>query len=304
MDRLVEDELVREEAARRNIPVSSDEVDEQLERGFGYYRATQTPTAGPSPTATKTGTPTQTPTVTPTYTATPRPTGTITPTTPTVTPTTGPTETPGPTSTPLSLKAYQDLKQKTMAEWNKSNITESDFRKMLEVSVLREKLQKAMADEVATSAEQVQARHILVQTYDDAVKVEDRLKKGEDFAALAKELSQDTGSKDQGGDLGWFPRGKMLKEFEDAAFSLSANQISQPITSTYGVHVIQTLAHEQNRPLDAATLASEQSAALDTWLAKATLDPNNKIERFYKDEYVPAEYNKALTALKQQVSQP
>ena len=295
MDTMIEDELVRQEAIRRNITVTSDEVDQEVEQYVGYFRPTPSPTAGPSPTPTKTSTPTRTPTITPTYTPTPPPTGTITPTTPTPTATIGPTETPLPTATLMVYESYLTEKKKmfdTIAK--QTQVSEPDLRKMIETSILRRKLQKVLADQVPTTAEQVQARHILVNTYDDAVKVEDRLSKGDDFAKVAQELSQDPGSKDSGGDLGWFPRGSMIKEFEDAAFALQVNQISQPITTTYGVHIIQVIGHEQNRELEPSALTRVQSAALTSWLQTATADPNNKIERFYKQDYVPTEVKKIL----------
>jgi parvulin-like peptidyl-prolyl isomerase len=289
LETMIEDELVRQEAARRNLTVTADEVDEEIEQYVGYFRATPTPTAGPSPTPTKTATPTRTPTITP------APTGTITPTTPTATPTLGPTETPAPTATPMLYQSYLDEKKKLFETITKSTqVGENEIRKMIATSILRRKLQKALADQVPTTAEQVQARHILVKTYEDALKAQARLSQGEDFAKLAQELSEDTGSKETGGDLGWFARGAMVKEFEDAAFALQANQISQPITTTFGVHLIQVTAHEQKRELEAGALARVQSGALTEWLQKAVADPNNKIERFYNQAYIPAEVKKIL----------
>lgn len=305
LNRMIENELVRQEAVRRSITVTPDEVEQEIEKFIGYQRATPTPTVGPSPTATQTATPTQTPTITPTYTPSPSPTGTITPTTPTITPTEGPTETPEPTSTPLSYQSYQDAKKKYFDDFSKaSQVSETDVRKFVEIALLRQKVQKAIGADVPTTAEQVHARHILLATLDDAVKAEDRLKKGEDFAALAVELSQDTGSKDQGGDLGWFGRGAMIKEFEDVAFALPVNQISDPVTSTFGIHIIQVLEHEQNRPLDPTALQQAQTNAFNDWLQKLQLDPQlSKIEQFYKDEYVPADVKKIMAQIQTQTAQ-
>jgi len=295
LETLIEDELVRQEAARRNITVTADEIEQEIEKYVGYYRPTPTPTAGPSPTPTMTSTPTLTPTPSPTYTPTPLPTGTLTPTTPTATPTIGPTETPLPTPTLMTYQSYLTERSKLFQNIAKSTQTsENDIRKMIEVSLLRRKLQQALAAEVPTKAEQVHARHILVKTYDDALQVQQRLNQGEDFAKLAQELSEDSGSKENGGDLGWFARGAMVKEFEEAAFALQPQQISTPITTTYGVHIIQVLEREQERELDATALARVQSTALTDWLQKAIIDPANRIERFYRQAYVPAEVKKIL----------
>ena len=90
---------------------------------------------------------------------------------------------------------------------------------------------------------EVHARHILVDSEADAQAIIDQLKKGADFAALAKEKSTDKGSADtSGGDLGWFKRGDMVPEFAEAAFAMKAGQVSdKPVKSQFGWHVIQVL---------------------------------------------------------------
>ncbi len=94
--------------------------------------------------------------------------------------------------------------------------------------------------------EQVKARHILVKTEQEALDIIKQLKAGADFATLAKEKSIDTGSKDAGGDLGYFPKGQMVAEFEAAAFSQKINEIpDKPVKTEYGYHVIQVEDHKQ-----------------------------------------------------------
>jgi peptidyl-prolyl cis-trans isomerase C len=86
--------------------------------------------------------------------------------------------------------------------------------------------------------EEVRARHILVETEDEALKVISRLDAGEDFAALAKEISTGpTGA--NGGDLGFFVADRMVPEFSDAAFALQPGEISKPVKSDFGWHVIK-----------------------------------------------------------------
>ncbi|MBI3538173.1 MAG: peptidylprolyl isomerase [Chloroflexi bacterium] len=297
-ENIIDDEIVRQQAAKLNLRVSSDQVDEEIEKLFQYARATPTPTEGPSPTPTLTLTPTKTPTITPTSTRTPTPTGTITPTTPTLTPTFAPTETTEPTSTPISFSSYQEQKQKYLDSLSKNTqVSEADFRKIVEITLLRRKLQEQLAEQVAKSAEQVNVRHILVKTYDEAAKVIERLKKGEDFAKLAQELSLDTGSKEKGGDLGWALRGTFVPEFDEVAFALKPNEISQPVTTTFGAHIIQVLGHEQNRPLDETQLQQKKSGALNDWLQTAKLTA--KIERYYDDRLVPSEIRKVITQMLQ-----
>lgn len=86
--------------------------------------------------------------------------------------------------------------------------------------------------------EEVKASHILVATKEEADEIKGKLDDGEDFAELAKEYSTD-GSKDAGGDLGFFARGAMIPEFEEVAFSLDIDEISDPVKSQYGYHVIK-----------------------------------------------------------------
>jgi peptidyl-prolyl cis-trans isomerase C len=86
--------------------------------------------------------------------------------------------------------------------------------------------------------EEVHARHILVATEDEAKAIEDQLKKGADFAELAKQKSKDPGAAD-GGDLGYFTKDQMVPEFADAAFKLDKGQISDPVQTQFGWHIIK-----------------------------------------------------------------
>lgn len=87
--------------------------------------------------------------------------------------------------------------------------------------------------------QQVHARHILVDNENLAREIYEKLKKGEDFAELAKQYSTDTATKDNGGDLGFFGKGEMVEEFEKVAFSLKVGEISSPVKTEYGYHIIK-----------------------------------------------------------------
>jgi peptidyl-prolyl cis-trans isomerase C len=120
--------------------------------------------------------------------------------------------------------------------------------------------------------EMIHVRHILLMTMDPVTRtplaadqqkakqkqMDDLLKRirgGEDFATLAKQYSEDPGSKDNGGELPAFPRGQMVPEFEAAAFSLTNNQVSDVITSAYGYHIIKLLEKTPAKKVDYATVA-------------------------------------------------
>ena len=90
-----------------------------------------------------------------------------------------------------------------------------------------------------TPESEVRARHILVENEDEAKKAYARVKGGEDFAKVAGELSKDPGSKADGGDLGFFTKDRMVEPFAETAFKLEPGQISEPVKSQFGWHVIK-----------------------------------------------------------------
>jgi peptidyl-prolyl cis-trans isomerase C len=94
--------------------------------------------------------------------------------------------------------------------------------------------------------QEVRARHILVETEDEAKKVKERLDKGEDFAKVAKEVSKDPGSAQSGGDLGFFTKDQMVPEFADVAFALKKGETSAPVKTKFGWHIIQVEDTREN----------------------------------------------------------
>ena len=132
---------------------------------------------------------------------------------------------------------------------------------------------------------QVKASHILVNTKEKANEIKDKLAKGEDFAKLAKENSTDSGSKANGGDLGFFGRGQMAKEFEDAALALKVGEISAPVKTKYGYHIIKVTdikdakeaSYEQSKAkISDLLLEQKLQTEYSTWLQE--LYPKYKIE--------------------------
>jgi parvulin-like peptidyl-prolyl isomerase len=140
-------------------------------------------------------------------------------------------------------------------------------------AVLKAKLVAALAGPVQTTGPQIHARHILVATLEQAQTVKKDLDSGVSFADEAKKYSTDTSNKDNAGDLGWFGKGVMVPEFEQAAFALKVGEISQPVKSSFGYHIIQVLESDPNRPLDAARIQQLREQGYQTWLSKAQSDP-------------------------------
>jgi peptidyl-prolyl cis-trans isomerase C len=91
----------------------------------------------------------------------------------------------------------------------------------------------------AKPEEEVRARHILVESKEKARDLYEKLAHGSDFAKLAKEHSKDPGSKDQGGELGFFTRGQMVPQFEEAAFKLKKGEVGEPFQSQFGWHIVR-----------------------------------------------------------------
>src|ERR1700731_381061 len=105
---------------------------------------------------------------------------------------------------------------------------------------------KATYDEAAKAQKpetEIHARHILVATEEEAKAALKRLMGGDEFATIAKEVSKDPGS--EGGDLGWFTKDRMVPEFADAAFKLEIGQVSDPVKSPFGWHIIEILDKRQ-----------------------------------------------------------
>ncbi len=87
----------------------------------------------------------------------------------------------------------------------------------------------------------IKCSHILVKKQSEALEILEKIKNGEKFGKLAKELSIDSGSAKRDGSLGYFGRGVMVKPFEEAAFKLQKGEISQPVKTEFGYHIIKRL---------------------------------------------------------------
>lgn len=291
LDALIEARILEHEAASLGITVSEEEITQAIQEAFGYYPA-GTPTPAPTSTPYATATlnalqrtlipPTATPTATstPTEGPTPTPVPTSTPTAtpdPNATPT--PTETPFPTPTPLTEEGFRtSYNQYLEGLTTATGLSEADLRALFKAFLLRDKLMKKLDAEIPYEEEQVWARHILVKTEEEAKRVLDRLAAGEDWSKIAAEVSQDTSNKDRGGDLGWFGKGEMSQAFEEAAFALTEiGQISQPVQTEYGWHIIQLLGREV-RPMSADRRQQLLNQKYQEWLdAKKT---ELKVERY------------------------
>ena len=268
LDEIANDLLIRQYAKANGIELTAAEVEKAIHDGFGYYPdGTPTPAPSSTPLSYSTWSATQYALMTPTIPPTSAPTQTFAPTQTlqyTATSTSIPSITP--TSTPYTLSGFEKRYKDGLDSYSKLGMTESDFRKIyFESRLYRQRVSDIITVDVPHQQEQVWARHILVADEATALSIRDQLFGGADFAALASQSSLDTGSKDKGGDLGWFRKGKMVAEFETAAFSLQVGAISMPVKSTNGWHIIQVLGHEI-RPLTDAEFKDAVNAVFNQWL--------------------------------------
>ena len=271
VDDLVEEELAQQKAAEEGLSVSEDELNEEIRALIasmsGYLTETQA-TAVASTAIAVTATAEN-------FTATPEPTQTQALTVTLVTTATPEIPTPAPTPTrhiitqeefEQDFTTYLDILKEQV------NLSEADFRQLVKAQLLVEAVRQHFADQVPTEAEQVHVSHIQSDTMEESQAALERLDAGEDFALVASEVSTDTFTATNGGELGWFIEGDLAArygpEIEEVAFSLSPGEYSQPISSTVGVHII-TVSERDVRPLSDFRLQAQQQQAYLDWLEEA-----------------------------------
>jgi peptidyl-prolyl cis-trans isomerase C len=179
----------------------------------------------------------------------------------------------------LSFRRNRLLMDSLLASEGKAATTDEAMKKVYED-----------ASKQITGEQEVHARHILVETEDEAKAVEDELKKGADFAELAKKKSKDPGASD-GGDLGFFTKDQMVPEFSTVAFSLEPGKISDPVKSQFGWHVIK-VEEKRNRK---APDFDQVRAQIETYVTRkaqadyvAKLRADAKVERMDQAAADPA----------------
>jgi len=308
MDDLIRNVLIRQEAQKRGISVSAEEIEAFKKTQFLFF-----PDGTPSPTITPTQvevtyptlsaeqlalvTVTPVPTKGPTSTA--LPTATVEPAfTPGPTSTVAPTPLPSATPTPYTLEGYENAFATAQANLGEVGISKEQYETIFETELLRKKLYEVITADIPQEQDQIWARHILVATEEEAKAVIERLNNGEEFGALAAELSQDTGSGANGGDLGWFGKGAMVAPFEEAAYSLKIGEISEPVQSDFGWHIIQ-LIDRATLPMTSAEYDQARQAAFDDFLAKVREDSEVTIYDYWTERVPTTPGLEALQGLQQ-----
>ncbi|MCP1492057.1 foldase protein PrsA [Peribacillus frigoritolerans] len=202
----------------------------------------------------------------------------------------------------VMVESYGDeksLKEQLEASGSSMDALKKDIVVYLQTKKLVEPRITVTDDEISTyfednkdtfaQAEQVEASHILVEDEKTAKKVAKELAAGGDFAKLAADYSTDTETADNGGSLGYFGKGDMVEEFEDVAFDLDINKVSDPVKTEYGYHIIKVTGKkeakkanlEDSKDVIKETLLSERlQEEYPVWLAEVKKDHDitNKLE--------------------------
>jgi parvulin-like peptidyl-prolyl isomerase len=163
-----------------------------------------------------------------------------------------------------AVAGYELFKDQAFGDLHMST---SDYEALIiRPLVARQKVRSALEAQIGQSAEQVHAEHILVGTKDLADSLYQQLQDpNANFEQLAKDNSTDTGTAPNGGDLGWFPHGIMVAEFDKVAFETPVGSISQPVQTQFGWHIIKVLGHEQDRALTDDMISQLKSKAVSDW---------------------------------------
>jgi peptidyl-prolyl cis-trans isomerase C len=153
-----------------------------------------------------------------------------------------------------------------LAEWGE---TYEDAWQEVRAQLIGMAMTDRIIEGVPTAAEHVHARHILVDTPQEGERLLAQLQAGADFATLARAYSQDTSTRESGGDLGFFPRGILVApEVEEVAFALQPGQFSGVVNSALGYHIVQIVERDPDRPVGPENLRLLQDRAVQEWIER------------------------------------
>lgn len=187
-----------------------------------------------------------------------------------------PTETPVPTQTPTNEQARAtstaSLGDFVKERQKDADMSLSDYKRLIiRPALARQRAREALEAQTPTRGEEVHAYHILLPTEVAARDARKQIvEQGKEFAAVASQLSTDATTQPNGGDLGYVPRGIMVKPFEDAAFALPVNDVSQPVETEFGWHIIKVTDHPQDREFDDAVFRQLRDKRFADWLTDQT----------------------------------
>jgi parvulin-like peptidyl-prolyl isomerase len=184
-------------------------------------------------------------------------------------------------STIASLR--NEIGDEAFSDWlEKEEMTLEEMRERLRSDMIATQMANQIAESVPSTAKHIHARHILVDSMEEAQSIRNQILAGGDFETLARTYSQDISTRDVGGNLGFFPAGVLTSfEVEQAAFQLEPGQVSEVISSNLGYHIVQVVSSEPNREIDPENLRLLRDKAVREWLDN--LKSSGDIEIFILD---------------------
>jgi parvulin-like peptidyl-prolyl isomerase len=242
LDQMIQEELVRQEAQRRDIAVSAEELQDSIHESFGYDPdATPAPSSSPPLTTTESLTMSQ--------------------------------PTPAPTPTPMTEADFLEMYNGYIRDGLKPlGISEQQYRSWVEISLLTERLQEDMKEELPQEAEQIKLRYLSVGDQERAENLAQRLDSGEDFQTLADEVRSDEEMPGFSSELDWLPKDllamRLSEDLADLAFSLEVGEHTEPVTlgeEGRSHYIIEVTGHE-TRELEPSALDSMAREAFQAWL--------------------------------------
>lgn len=242
LDQMIQERLVQQEAERRDIDVTAEEVQSEVHANFGYDPdATPVPTVSPPVTATDSLTTSQ--------------------------------PTPAPVPTQMSEADFREMYNRYMQEGLKPiGISEQQYRSWVRASLLTEELQADMKEELPQQADQVELRFLSVGSQERANELVTRLDDGEDFEALAEEIKEDEESPGSSSELGWLPQDSLAdrlgEELAATVFDLDVGKHTEPVTlgeEGQSYYIFEVTGHEE-RELDDAILEQMAQERFQSWL--------------------------------------
>lgn len=302
INEMVDELLIKQVFDNEDLTIDDAQIDFARQEFFGFdptqvaligtpATATVIPTASPtalvSPTPSSTPLPTNTPTVVPSPTVDPEATAEITAE---VTDVAEVTELPTipPTPTTSQTEAFEDYE--SSIELFEQSVRDAEASQSgIDAFWEREAIRLAVSDVIVGDIETTlyaNARHILVDTEEEAIEILTALQSGESFASLAQARSLDTGSGQRGGELGWQPLDLYVAPFADAIRASEAGVLLDPVETEFGWHIIQVIATEERDVTDQVEAQVQQSrfgAWLDNYREEAEAADNIEINENWPD---------------------
>jgi parvulin-like peptidyl-prolyl isomerase len=192
-----------------------------------------------------------------------------------------------PTPTPVPQEQVDELYNTIL---DNMHLTDSSFRKIVQRNLLRDKVQELLASEVPTTGLVVDLQLIQTETEEEATLAKERIEGGEDFAIVAQEVSTDTVTAQDGGNLGWVTPSQLSSRYGEAleAVVLSSEVGKLALVESDGMYyVILVSDRDENGSLPAEVLNVEQNSALSDWLEKQKASPEVQIERLLEPDQIP-----------------